>query len=104
MTRRLKHLCKISFFQIAVFLLATDDALENDILPIDTTHQFVLVIAAFFAQILQPLIEIPMGFKDHLEVLRAAFEKEFERGHPVEQDAIEYDALHVTLWKILHQQ
>ena len=42
---------EIAFPQITVFLFASNDALENDVLLIDATHQLVLTIIALSPKI-----------------------------------------------------
>lgn len=58
----------------------------------------------FFVQGFQAFVEIPMRLKYHAKVFRTALEKEFERRHPIEKDAIENDPFYMSFWQVLHQQ
>ena len=83
MLKRLKCLCKTTFLQLAELLLASNDALENNILPINATHQLMFTASAFLAKFFQPFVEIPMSLEDHPKVFRATLNEELERRHPV---------------------
>ena len=95
---------KIGFFQIAVFLFAAEDAVEDNVPLVNAAHQLMGVFLSFCPQRFQTSIEIPMCLEIHPEILKTAFKKEFVGCHPIEEDTVKDGALHTTLRQVLHQQ
>ena len=95
---------EIGGFQVAVFFLAQQNAVEDDVPFVDAADQLMGILPSFGPQRSQASIEIPMRLENHPEILETAFKKEFVGRYPVEEDAIKDGALHTTLWEVFHQQ
>ena len=95
---------KIAFLQLAELFLSANDAVKNDIAPIDTTHLLVFCAFPVLAYGIQAFVEIPMCLEDHAEVLGAALKEELERRHPIQKDTVKNSTMYSLFGQVLHQE